>query len=284
MSFSAVQPTNSPEPYRPPPYDEATRKALIDAAPDRVPSAGPPPVRSTRKAEAWTGALYRAHAYVSARLHPGDRPELDALLERTVQAGPDFLKVRWNATFAPVPIVAYSREVAVEIMRQAREIERETYASRAKGAHGGALGVSALRLLEWFVFTLWPRAIYGMVPSIAFIASADGARMSRPTVVEGMKRLEAFGFLTITRRRKRVPTALGIKQVQDTNAYVLGLAKGLGALALAAFSKKPKESAAERRARVSELGQLPAIKSDHYSSIGRWKTRDPKHGLVPLLT
>ena len=50
-----------------------------------------------------------------------------------------------------------------------------------------------------------------------------------------MKTLELFGFLTVSRRRKRVETPLGVKQVQDTNCYVLNLAKGLGALALAVF-------------------------------------------------
>jgi len=298
---------NSPEPYRPPPLDAATLKALIDAAPDRYPAPGSarlgdvagnlsgrhslpkaakpkPPIRSTRKAADWTRGIYRAHSYLAPRIRdPGQRAELDALLERTIEAGPDFLRVRVNADFKPVPIVAYSREAAVEIMRQAREIERETYATRAKGEHGGAIGRMGLQLLEWFAFILWPKSgRFGMVPSLAHIAG--GARMSRATVVEAMKRLELFGFLTVNRRRKRVETLLGFRVVQDTSAYVLGVAKGLGTLALAALAKRPKESEADRGARISESTRSSAIKSEHYSSLWLWKTRDQKPVSVPMRT
>lgn len=240
-----------------------------------------PTIRSTCKASQWSEATYRAYAYVSDRLRdPGQQADLAALLEQTIQAGPDFLRVRANATFAPVPIVAYSPEAAREIMRQAREIERESYASRAKGAHGGALGRMGLQLLEWFAFILWPKSgRFGMVPSLAHIATAS--RMSRDTVVEAMKRLERFGFLTVQRRRRRVPTPLGVKVVQATNAYVLGLAKGLGALALAAFANKPPPLRGNGR---PESTKTRAIKSEHYSSAGLWITRDRTPDSVRMRT
>ena len=155
-----------------------------------------------------------------------------------MEEGPDFLKVRREADFKPVPVIAYRPEVAAEIMKQAREIERETYACRAKGKHGGGLGRMAIQLLEWFCFGMWPRARYGMFPSLAHIAA--GARMSKETVVEAMKTLQLFGFLTVEPRRKRIDTPLGVKVVQDTNCYVLNLAKGLGALALSVFGRKPQ--------------------------------------------
>jgi hypothetical protein len=94
----------------------------------------------------------------------------------------------------------------------------------------------AMQLLEWFCYGLWPRCPQGMVPSLAYIA--EGARMCRSSVVEAMKTLELFGFLKVMARRKRVQTPFGPKQVQDTNSYVLGLAKGLGALARSVFGKK----------------------------------------------
>ena len=140
------------------------------------------------------------------------------------------------------------------------------------------MGRPALDLLEWFAFVQWPKsAKFGMAPSLAHIAA--GARMSRATVVEAMKRLELFGFLTIHRRRKRVPTPFGVKVVQDTNAYVLNLAKGLGALALAVFAKRPPigdEGA-------SEFRRSPAIRNEHYSSTSLRKTRDVKPGFQPML-
>jgi len=279
MSFSIPKFT---PPSAPPAWlgmDADAFKAAIAAAPDRNPAAGPPPIRATRKAAQWGAAIHRAWAYLAVRASdPAHEAGLAARLEQTLKDGPDFAKVRRNATFAPVPIVAYSRQAAAEIMRQAREIERETYAARAKGGHGGALGRMALQLLEWFCFVMWPKARFGMVPSLAHIA-AD-ARMSRATVVEAMKRLETFGFLTIQRRRKRVETPLGSKVVQDTNAYVLSLARRLAALA--GFAKKPA-AVADKQAGPSEFRSRRAIKTEHYIPMAQGAHAYPKPDYEPLL-
>jgi len=218
------------------PIDELIAEQL-DTLPDRYPVTPPEsPIRSTGKAAQWSAGIYRAYSYLSARIRePWQLAELDRQFEQTVEEGPDFLKVRREAEFRPVPVIAYNAAAAAEIMKQAREIERETYKSRAKGKHGGGIGRMAMQLLEWFCFGMWPRSPYGMFPSLAYIA--EGARMSRETVTEAMKTLELFGFLTVTARRKRIQTPFGPKQVQDTNCYVLSLARGLGALALATFGK-----------------------------------------------
>jgi hypothetical protein len=224
-------------------FDEIFSARLAELC-DR-PALLPPsnPIRSTRKAAQWSAAVHRAYAYMTGRLRdPSQRAELDRYYEQTLEEGPDFLKVRREADFSPVPVVTFTKEAAAEIMRQAREIERETYATRDKGKHGGGLGRMAIQLLEWFCFGMWPRARYGMFPSLAHIAA--GSRMSKETVIEAMKTLQLFGFLTVQPRRKRIETPLGVKVVQDTNSYVLSLAKGLGALALAVFDRKrqPSES------------------------------------------
>jgi len=260
----------SPEP--PAWMDAAAFAAALAAAPDRNPVGGPPPIRAIRKAAQWGAAIHRAWGYLVGRARePWEVAKLDELLAQTLKDGPDFAKVRRNATFAAVPVVAYSREAAAEIMRQAREIERESYAHRAKGAHGGALGRTALDLLEWFCFVQWPKSgRFGMVPSLAHIA--NGARMSRATVVTAMARLERFGFLTIWRRRKRIMTPLGAKVVQDASAYVLGLAKGLGALAIEVFRKNTPRTA-RRSAVFSEFTSAPAIKNEHFLPMpdpGEW--------------
>jgi hypothetical protein len=234
--------------------------------PDRYPvapaAAAPAPViiRATARAAQWSAGIYRAYSYLSARFkEPWQLAELDKKFQQTVEDGPDFLKVRREAEFIAVPVVAYSPAAAAEIMKQAREIERETYACREKGKHGGGIGRTGMLLLEWFCFVMWPMAKNGMYPSLAYIAK--GARMSKETVTEAMKTLELFGFLTVMRRRKRVQTPFGIKQVQDTNAYVLNLAKGLGALALAVFSRNPQTVAA-KQGRPSESSN-PSAKENH---------------------
>lgn len=280
MSFSPIKLAAA---FEPPPWlkmDAAAFHAALAATPDRFPAAGPPPIRATRKAADWTAATYRAYDNVSRRMRsPLDQAKLDELLEQTLADGPDFAKVRRNAVFAQVAVVAYSRETAAEIMRQAREIERASYANRDKGKHGGALGRMALQLLEWFVFSLWPRARHGMSPSLAHIA--EGARMSRASVVEALKRLERFGFLTIQRRRRQVPGLLGVKVVQDTNAYTLSLAQGLGALALAALAKPL--AVAVKSAAGSKSSRSPAIRNEGYIPM-RWGQEGyPKPDYKPLL-
>jgi hypothetical protein len=235
--------------------------------PDRNPVTSPEsPIRSTQKAALWRAGIHRAYSYLSRRIRDpwqeAEKAELERHYQQTLEEGPDFLKVRRTAEFAPVPVVAYRPEAAAEIMKQAREIERETYACRAKGKHGGGIGRTGIQLLEWFCFVMWPKARYGMFPSLTTIAK--DARMSKETVTEAMKTLELFGFLTITRRRKRVETPLGYKQVQDTNCYVLNLARGLGALALAVFGKS--QATGGKQGQPSESSKPPAKETPSYST------------------
>ena len=229
----------------------------LDQLPDRYPTASPDPlIRSTKRAAQWSAGIHRAYSYLSGRVRaPWEQAALDSSYEKTMREGPDFLKVRANADFRRVPCGAYNKEAAAEIMKQAREIERETYTNRAKGKHGGEVGRMALQLLEWFCFVMWPKARFGMFPSLAHIA--NGARMSKQAVVDAMKVLQLYGFLTVEPRRKLIESPFGPKVVQDTNAYVLNLAKGLGALALAMFGKKARPSESTR----------PAAKEIHSYSL-----------------
>jgi hypothetical protein len=54
--------------------------------------------------------------------------------------------------------------------------------------------------------------------------------MSKPTVVKAISTLALMGFITVYRRIKRIRTALGIRVVQDSNAYSYHPPTGLGAL------------------------------------------------------
>lgn len=211
-------------------------------APPQLPPHALQAIRSTRKLAQWKAGISQAYAYLSGRTHdPQEQGWLDLHHEQIMQDKPDFARVRRTATFAAAPVIIYNQAAAAEIMKQAREIERSSYAARAAGKHGGSLGRQALALLEWFCFVMWPKARHGMFPSLAHIATQT--RMNKDTVVAASRTLELFGFLTVMRRRKRVQTAFGVKQVQDTNAYVLNLAKGLGALALTVIDKvKASES------------------------------------------
>lgn len=79
----------------------------LAALPDR-PALPANPIRSTRKAAQWSAAIHRAYSYVSGRVRdPAQQAALDSYYEKTLEEGPDFLKVRREADFKPVPVVAY---------------------------------------------------------------------------------------------------------------------------------------------------------------------------------
>ena len=112
-------------------------------------------------------------------------------------------------------------------------IERKSWAARAKGKHGGSLGPVAIEVLRTLLFVI--KKVDGrLYPS--YEALAKLSRKSKQAVVTAIKVLELMGFLTVHRRAKRVQTPIGIRVVQDSNAYEFHLpSKGLGALAMALF-------------------------------------------------
>jgi hypothetical protein len=72
---------------------------------------------------------------------------------------------------------------------------------------------------------------YGEVrPSLLGIARLACA--CKQTVVNCLKLLSLYGFVIVHRRIKRIRTVLGLKVVQDTNAYTIQEPLGLGAIAL----------------------------------------------------
>jgi len=54
-------------------------------------------------------------------------------------------------------------------------------------------------------------------------------------VVNCLKLLSLYGFVIVHRRIKRIRTPLGLKVVQDTNAYTIQEPQGLGAIAVRMF-------------------------------------------------
>jgi hypothetical protein len=208
----------------------------LDEQPTKRPESGTGGgnVRQRERAAAWRQQIARAYAYQLGRARSdAERQHLDEAYQAALEARPDFARVHRGSGFALPSCGAYDRNEAHRIMSQARAIERGTYQHRAKGEHGGVIGRSALKLLEVFLFVIWPIARKGIFPSLAHLAAK--AHLSVRTVQTCLAVLKLLGFLTITRRMKRVQTALGVQQMQDTNAYILHLPKGLGAIGAALF-------------------------------------------------
>lgn len=213
-------------------------KTLFECLPNAgrpADTSSPRAARSAGRTAAWRQQISRAYSYQAQRVRSEtERQALEAAYTQAMQERPDFARIHHGSAFTEAPRKPYDAREAQEIMKQARLIERGSYASREKGQHGGAIGKSALRLLEVFLFVIWPTCRRGVFPSLAHIA--EKAQLSVRTVQTCIAVLKILGFLTVTRRMKRVQTALGIMCQQDTNAYLLHLAKGFGAIGAALFS------------------------------------------------
>ena len=201
-----------------------------------LPTAGPR-IRAKRRAAAWRQQISRAAAYALDRAQTAQaRADVIAAYE-ALERTPDFAKVRAGSDFAPPRHRPFNAREASEIMKAARAIERGTYATRERGAHGGVIGRSALRVLEALLFVVWPGARKGMFPSLARIAAL--AQVSVRTVQTALVVLRLLGFITVRRRTKRVATPLGTIIAQDTNAYAVHPPTGLGAVGADLFGRMP---------------------------------------------
>jgi hypothetical protein len=79
--------------------------------------------------------------------------------------------------------------------------------------------------------------------------------MSKPTVIKAIARLVLMGFLTVYRRCKRIRTPLGIRVVQDSNAYEYHPPTGLGALGWAIWRPSESKNLPPRSVQDSERGK-----------------------------
>lgn len=193
--------------------------------------------RSNDRAARWRRDVARAASYFLDRAStPESRAEIEAAYEAALAEGPDFCRYRRGSQFMEAPQVTTDRNVLARIAFLADALERRTWAVRAKGKHGGVLGRSGLTVLRVLLFVV-SRREGRLYPSLETLARL--ARMSVPTVVSALKRLAIFGFVTVYRRIKRIRTALGIKVVQDSNAYTTGLPSPLGALGTSDLNKLP---------------------------------------------
>ena len=221
-----------------------------------------PRIKQESRAAGWRQQLARAFAYQFARARTDtDRERLERLYEANHDQ-PDFARIHRGSDFVDPPRRPFSANEAREIMRQARSIERGTYASREKGQHGGAIGKSALRVLEVLLFVIWPTARRGIYPSLAHLAAK--CELSVRTLQTSLAVLKLMGFLDILRRMRRVQTALGVMVQQDTNAYTLRLPTGLGAVGAALFGKWPDSKNLQAKETVFNLyGFSPADTEPH---------------------
>jgi DNA-binding MarR family transcriptional regulator len=200
---------------------------------------GSPVARSRDRAAAWRADMAKAASYLYQRTTtPEQHAEIDATYQEALAEGPDFARYHRGSEFRNPPRVNTDRNHLARLMFMADTIERKSWAVRAKGKHGGALGRSALAVFRVLLFVVTKRegCLYPSLETLARLA-----RMSKPTVVTAIARLVLMGFLTVYRRIKRIRTPLGIRVVQDSNCYEYHPPTGLGALGWAIW-RSPSES------------------------------------------
>jgi hypothetical protein len=195
------------------------------------PSPAPKSARSRNRAASWQSDLTRTATYLMGQAKTEDeRAFVERLYEQALEEGADFLHYRAKSAFMEAPRLGIDRNAYARILHALDMIERGVYEhERKKGAQG--IPRTVARVLKCLLNLALK---YGEVrPSQ--IGLAQMARVCKQTVVNCLKVLEFYGFIVIHRRIRRIRTALGLKVVQDTNAYTLQEPQGLGALAVHVF-------------------------------------------------
>lgn len=120
--------------------------------------------------------------------------------------------VRAEVRSSPLP-----KKAATRLYHKARAWNR---AAKVAGRYGGALGSSALRVLEALIFDFLNYASGRLDPSYESIARKTG--LGRSTVAEALKRLKALRVITWLRRCTEDHDGAGQYRLrQETNAYGL---------------------------------------------------------------
>jgi hypothetical protein len=157
--------------------------------------------------------LTAAHEFLRSRAHSDEaKAELDHELERQLAETPKYHR---GSKFTDPPKINTDRNFLNKVLVIARALENKSYKERAKGAHGGVLGRSALDVLELLINLARKR---GKVAP-GYQALAAMARKHRQTVMAAIEVLERWGFVTVIRRLKEIQTVLGRKVVQAACAF-----------------------------------------------------------------
>jgi hypothetical protein len=224
---------------------QITGELFADLPPRAADSGRPKSAARLRQEADWQRQLAQAFTYQYARARSDDeRQALDAEYEKQLAAGPEFTRYRRGSEFRDAPKVSIDRNAVARIRFMIQCIRRGTWHAKGKGKHHGGIPHSTI---EVFDALLMLAVKYGKVfPSLLRISEL--ATRSKQTVVNALKVLEFYGFITVHRRIKRVRTALGIKTVQDTNAYVIQEPCGFGRQAFDIFrqSSESRNQAAIR--------------------------------------
>jgi hypothetical protein len=226
---------------------EALPGFALPAVPSRLPDTSSdtsqPKVRKIRsqdRAVRWRADLERHYGRLIAEAKtPADQVQLDESYHADIKRGPDFSRVRRNATTFGIPVIkGLDRNLLARLVFNFERITHGLWRTDRKSArdHGRkikrTMPASVLPVLKALV-RLTVKHNGRVFPSLEGLAYVSGC--SRATCMAAVKLLETWGFLRIVRRCKRVLTRVGTRLVQDTSVYELQEPQGLAAMAARIF-------------------------------------------------
>jgi hypothetical protein len=217
--------------------------AVPTCLPDPNSDASQPKVRKIRsqdRAVRWRADLERHYGRLIAEAKtPAEQVLLEESYNADIKRGPDFSRVRRNATTFGMPVIkGLDRNLLARLVFNFERISHGLWRTDRKSArdHGRkikrTLPASVLPVLKALVRLTVKHAgrVFPSLEGLAFIAGC-----SRATCIMAVKLLETWGFLKIVRRCKRVQTTVGMRLVQDTSVYELQEPQGLAAMAARIF-------------------------------------------------
>ncbi len=209
----------------------ADELALSAEAPSTSPASRVKSARSANRAAWWRQDRTRTAAYLMGKARSDEeRAFVERLYDEAMAEGPDFINYRGKSAFQAAPKLGIDRNAYARILNALEAIERGTYRTCREAGKQGIPRTVAKVLKALLNLALQ----YGEVrPSLEGIKRL--ACVCKQTVVNCIKLLSLYGFVIVHRRIKRIQTPLGVKVVQDTNAYTIQEPQGLGAIALRMF-------------------------------------------------
>jgi hypothetical protein len=193
----------------------------------------PSPARARKRAARWQSDIARGFAYTTARAcNDAERAALERAYEAMLAEGPDFTRYHGGSSFIAPPKISMDRNALARLRVKLHALFKASWRTKAKGKHCGIIQRTTLDVFD-ALLSLAKKygAIYPSLDGLAHLSQC-----CKNTVIAAIKELERFGFIVKHRRIKRMETPLGVKVVQDSNAYDLtDPMAGFGALAMRIF-------------------------------------------------
>jgi hypothetical protein len=211
-------------------------------------------VRARRRAANWRHGLAKQFAYAAGRARGADeQARVWEAYEEELERGPDFARYHGDSEFREAPRITADRNALARIRVKLVAIANGSWATKEKGKHAGLVRRTTIAVFDALCSLAKKHGrVFPSHRGIAYLA-----KCSKNTVISALKQLQFFGFVTVRRRVKRLRTELGLRTVQDTNAYVVQEPNAWGEKALRLFTALPRPATESNKWEARNFNFLP---------------------------